>query len=129
MRSGSGNGSYLYSPVSCGCGGGDTWRQSARQGKTWSTSIQSSRKGGWTSCDRLRHRPGRSAFRGYLRCDAMSGDRLPLPGRIIGYALTVVVVAVAARVVWELLNPLLPVLCTLLALVGVYWVVLGRGRG
>lgn len=59
----------------------------------------------------------------------MSGDRLPLPGRIIGYALTVVVVAVAARVVWELLNPLLPVLCTLLALVGVYWVVLGRGRG
>jgi len=52
----------------------------------------------------------------------------PLPGRIVGYALAVVVVAAAARAVWELLSPLVPVLLTLLGLVAVYWVILGRGR-
>ncbi|MGH3903845.1 MAG: hypothetical protein ACRDTE_06610 [Pseudonocardiaceae bacterium] len=57
----------------------------------------------------------------------MSKDKSPLPGRIIGYALAVVVVAAAARAVWELLQPLVPVLLTLLALVGVYWVIFGRG--
>lgn len=56
----------------------------------------------------------------------MSGDKPPLPGRIIGYALAVVVVAGAARAVWELLQPLVPVVMTFLALVGVYWVVFGR---
>lgn len=55
----------------------------------------------------------------------MSSDKAPLPGRIVGYALAVVVVAGAARVVWELLHPLLPVLVTFLVLVGIYWVIFG----
>lgn len=58
----------------------------------------------------------------------MSERRRPLPGRVIGYALAVVVVAGVARAVWELLQPLVPVLLTLLGLVAVYWVILGRGR-
>lgn len=53
-------------------------------------------------------------------------DRPPLPGRIIGYCLAVVVVAGAARLVWALLQPLVPVLLTLLGLVAVYWVVFRR---
>lgn len=56
----------------------------------------------------------------------MSGDKPPVPGRIIGYALAVVVVAAAARAVWELLQPLLPVLVTLLALAGIYWLIFRR---
>lgn len=56
----------------------------------------------------------------------MSGDKLPLPGRIIGYAVAVVVVAAAARAVWELLQPIVPVLATFLMLLGIYWVILGR---
>lgn len=58
----------------------------------------------------------------------MSEHRPPLPGRIIGYALAVVVVAGAARLVWELLQPLVPVLVTLLVLAGIYWFILGRVR-
>ncbi|MGQ0572920.1 MAG: hypothetical protein ACT4RN_01805 [Pseudonocardia sp.] len=53
-------------------------------------------------------------------------ERPPLAGRIIGYAFMVVVVAGAARLVWELLQPLVPVLLTLLGLVAVFWVVIRR---
>jgi len=53
-------------------------------------------------------------------------ERPPLPGRIIGYAVMVVVVAGAARAVWELLQPLVPVLVTLLGLVAIYWVIVRR---
>lgn len=49
-----------------------------------------------------------------------------MPGRIIGYALAVVVVAAAARAVWELLEPMVPVLVTLLALTGIYWLIFRR---
>jgi len=59
---------------------------------------------------------------------AVSGDKPPLPGRIIGYALAVVVVAASARAVWELLQPMLPVLLVLVALVGIFWLVVGRLR-
>ena len=58
----------------------------------------------------------------------MSGDKPPVPGRIIGYALAIVVVAVSARAVWELLQPMLPVLLVLVALVGILWFVIGRLR-
>ncbi len=58
----------------------------------------------------------------------MSGDKPPLPGRIIGYALAIVVVAASARAVWELLQPMLPVLLVLVALVGILWLVGGRLR-
>ncbi|MDQ3151014.1 MAG: hypothetical protein M3R63_04585 [Actinomycetota bacterium] len=56
----------------------------------------------------------------------MSGDKPPLPGRIVGYAVAVVVVAASARLVWELLSPLLPVLVALLALVGICWFIVGK---
>lgn len=56
----------------------------------------------------------------------MSGDKPPVPGRIIGYALATVVVAACARAVWELLEPLLPVLVMLLALAGIYWLIFRR---
>ena len=56
----------------------------------------------------------------------MSGDKPPVPGRIIGYAVAVVVVAASARLVWELLSPLLPVLVALLALVGIYGFIVGK---
>ena len=58
----------------------------------------------------------------------MSGDKPPVPGRIIGYALAIVVVAASARAVWELLQPMLPVLLVLVALVGILWLVGGRLR-
>jgi len=58
----------------------------------------------------------------------MSGDKPPVPGRIIGYALAIVVVAASARAVWELLQPMLPVLLVLVALVGIFWLVAGRLR-
>ncbi len=58
----------------------------------------------------------------------MSGDKPPVPGRIIGYALAVVVVAASARAVWELLQPMLPVLLVLVALVCILWFVIGRLR-
>ena len=52
----------------------------------------------------------------------MSGNtRAPLPGRIIGYALVVVVVAWAARMVWELLAPLVPALSAVVVLAGLLW--------
>jgi len=40
----------------------------------------------------------------------------------------VVVVAASARLVWELLQPLVPVLLVLVALVGIFWLVVGRLR-
>jgi len=49
----------------------------------------------------------------------VSEAKPPLPGRIVGYALAVVVVAATARAVWELLQPLLPVLLVFVALVGI----------
>jgi MFS superfamily sulfate permease-like transporter len=58
----------------------------------------------------------------------MSEGKPPLPGRIVGYALAVVVVAAAARATWELLQPLLPVLVTLVALAGIYCLIFGRLR-
>jgi len=58
----------------------------------------------------------------------MSSDKPPLPGRIVGYAVAVVVVAASARLVWELLQPLVPVLLVLVALVGILWFVIGRLR-
>jgi hypothetical protein len=58
----------------------------------------------------------------------MSEGKPPLPGRIVGYALAVVVVAAAARATWELLQPLLPVLVTLVTLAGIYWLIFGRLR-
>ena len=58
----------------------------------------------------------------------MSEAKPPLPGRIVGYAVAVVVVAASARAVWELLKPMLPVLLVLVALVGIFWLVVGRLR-
>lgn len=58
----------------------------------------------------------------------MSERRPPLPGRLVGYVLAVVVVAGAARLVWALLEPLMPVLVTLLVLAGIYWLLLRRVR-
>jgi len=58
----------------------------------------------------------------------MSGDKPPLPGRIVGYAVAVVIVAASARLVWELLQPLVPVLLVLVGLVGILWFVIGRLR-
>ncbi len=58
----------------------------------------------------------------------MSEAKPPLPGRIVGYAVAVVVVAASARAVWELLQPMLPVLLVLVALVGIFWLVVGRLR-
>lgn len=53
----------------------------------------------------------------------MSGgnSKAPLPGRIVGYALVVVVVAWSARTVWELLMPLVPVLSGVVVLAGLLW--------
>ncbi len=59
----------------------------------------------------------------------MSGSKATIPGRIVGYVLVVVVVAAAARVVWELLAPLVPFLSGLLVLVGIGWFVLSLRRG
>jgi len=56
----------------------------------------------------------------------VSSAKPPLPGRIVGYAVAVVVVAASARLVWELLSPLLPVLVALLALVGICWFIVGK---
>lgn len=58
----------------------------------------------------------------------MNDRKPPLPGRLVGYALAVVVVAVAARLVWELLQPLLPVLATFVGLCGLYWLIFGSAR-
>lgn len=53
----------------------------------------------------------------------MAKSGTPLPGRIIGYAVVVVIVAWAARTTWELLAPMLPWLSGLIVLGAVgYWV-------
>ena len=46
----------------------------------------------------------------------MSNLHRPLPGRIVGYAVLVVVVAWAARTTWDLLAPMLPWLSGLIVL-------------
>ncbi len=56
------------------------------------------------------------------------GERPPLPGRIVGYAVMVVVAAAAARAVWELLFPLVPLLVALLMFGAIFWLVLGGLR-
>lgn len=56
------------------------------------------------------------------------GARAPLPGRIVGYAVVVVVVAGSARVVWELLEPMVPLLSGLVVLAVLYWWLLGSRR-
>ncbi|MCA1607800.1 MAG: hypothetical protein LC775_20565 [Acidobacteria bacterium] len=56
------------------------------------------------------------------------GARAPLPGRIVGYAVMIVVVAGAARVVWELLAPMVPVLSGLVVLAALGWWLLGGRR-
>lgn len=56
----------------------------------------------------------------------MSEAKPPLPGRIVGYAIAVVVVAASARAVWELLSPLVPVLLTGMFLLGIVWFMLRR---
>jgi hypothetical protein len=57
-----------------------------------------------------------------------SSTRVPLPGRILGWLLVAVSVALAARLVWELLAPFLPVLICLLMTGGVLWLAIGRIR-
>ena len=51
-----------------------------------------------------------------------------LLGRALGLVLVVVVTALAARLVWLLLEPLMPVLLSLLGLATIYRFVLGRRR-
>ncbi|MFC4458868.1 hypothetical protein ACFO4M_10785 [Pseudonocardia nematodicida] len=53
----------------------------------------------------------------------MGRSHTPLTGRIVGYAVLVMVVAVAARTTYELLAPLLPWLSGLVVLGAIgYWV-------
>jgi hypothetical protein len=54
--------------------------------------------------------------------------RVPFPGRILGWLLVIVSVALAARLVWELLAPLLPVVVCLLIIGGVLWSAVRRVR-
>ncbi|GAA5158224.1 hypothetical protein GCM10023321_37730 [Pseudonocardia eucalypti] len=52
----------------------------------------------------------------------MGGVKLTWLGRAAGYAVLVVMVAAAARLVWELLRPLLPTVAgVLFALAALYW--------
>lgn len=55
-------------------------------------------------------------------------SKAPLPGRIVGYALVVVVVAWSARTVWELLMPLVPVLSGVVVLAGLLWLLMRLRR-
>lgn len=50
----------------------------------------------------------------------------PLPGRILGLAVGVLAVAVAGRVAWELLHPLVPLLAMVVGLAVVYRVMAGK---
>lgn len=60
----------------------------------------------------------------------MSGgnSKAPLPGRVVGYALVVVVVAWSARTVWELLMPLVPALSGVVVLAGLLWLLMRLRR-
>jgi hypothetical protein len=52
----------------------------------------------------------------------------PWTAKVMSAAVVLVVTAVAGRLAWELLEPLLPYLLLLLGLILVYTVVLGRFR-
>lgn len=54
--------------------------------------------------------------------------RVPVPGRILGWLLVAVSVALAARLVWELLAPLLPILVCLLITIAMLWLPISRIR-
>ncbi|SDE27565.1 hypothetical protein SAMN05216270_11715 [Glycomyces harbinensis] len=51
---------------------------------------------------------------------------MPPAGRVLGWVLVVVAAAFAARMVWEVLRPLLPVLVALLAVGLVYQLIFRR---
>jgi hypothetical protein len=51
-----------------------------------------------------------------------------VPGRILGWLLVAVSVALAARLVWELLAPLLPILVCLLITIAMLWLPISRIR-
>jgi hypothetical protein len=57
-------------------------------------------------------------------------DRFPVPinGRIVGFAIAVLVEAIALRVAWEVVRPIVPSLVSLLALGVVYHVIFRGGR-
>lgn len=54
-------------------------------------------------------------------------DRLPVPlnGKILGFALAVLAVAVAVRVAWAVIEPALPTLLALFGFIVVYRVIFG----
>ncbi|WP_091039721.1 hypothetical protein [Glycomyces harbinensis] len=52
--------------------------------------------------------------------------KVPPAGRVLGWVLVVVAAAFAARMVWEVLRPLLPVLVALLAVGLVYQLIFRR---
>jgi hypothetical protein len=56
-------------------------------------------------------------------------SRLPEPvnGRLVGFAITVITVAMALRVAWAVVQPIAPLLVSLLALAVLYRVIV-RGR-
>ncbi|MDN3240894.1 hypothetical protein [Glycomyces tritici] len=62
------------------------------------------------------------------RGDAGMSERPKVPpaGRVLGWVLVVVAVAFAARMVWEILRPLVPVLIALLAVGIVYLLIFRR---
>ncbi|MCD0446234.1 hypothetical protein LO763_21720 [Glycomyces sp. A-F 0318] len=52
--------------------------------------------------------------------------KVPPAGRVLGWVLVVVAAAFAARMVWEILRPLVPILIALLAVGLVYLLILRR---
>ena len=52
--------------------------------------------------------------------------KVPPAGRVLGWVLVVVAAAFAARMVWEILRPLVPVLVALLAVGLVYQLIFRR---
>jgi hypothetical protein len=52
--------------------------------------------------------------------------KVPPAGRVLGWVLVVVAAAFAARIVWEILRPLVPVLVALLAVGIVYLLIFRR---
>ncbi|MGB3362914.1 MAG: hypothetical protein WA972_12840 [Rhodococcus qingshengii] len=58
----------------------------------------------------------------------MTGDKspVPLPGRIVGLALAILGLAIAARVAWLVIEPLVPTLVALALLLVIYRVMAGK---
>ena len=58
----------------------------------------------------------------------MTGNKspVPLPGQIAGLALAILGLAMAARVAWLVIEPLLPTLVTLAVLVVIYRIMFGK---